>query len=323
MEQEKWLNLTVEEIIDPDLPICDTHHHIRKFREPYLLPDFLRDISGGHNITSTILVQSHMNLKNERQDGMSAVEETEFIIASIAGLESGTDIAAGIVGYADLNQGDAIAPVLEAHVAAGKNRFRGIRFMPSGFPGDGTSAKSQNVFAEPAFRKGFANLRKYNLCYDIMLKRGEFRDFVDLAENFPDVPIIINHIGWFADQGQKGKDRDELFKEWQRELKLLAPCENVYIKLGGLGMKVFGMGWSLQAKPPDSKQLATEMAPYYLYCIEQFGVRRCMFESNFPVDKESYSYAVMWNAFKRLTKGFSAAERDALFQGAAIRAYRL
>jgi L-fuconolactonase len=84
-----------------------------------------------------------------------------------------------------------------------------------------------------------------------------------------------------------------------------------------------GFGWSEQTTPPTSAELVEATAPYYLYCIEHFGPDRCMFESNFPVDKLSYGYTVVWNSFKRMTMDFSAAERSALFHDTATRVYRL
>lgn len=322
-QHDYWLNLTVEKVMDPELPICDSHHHLRRsLDQRYLAADFLRDASGGHYIKQSIVIQSDLNLQKGLEGGMTPVEETEFIIRDICSIKSDIEVAAGIVGFADLTLGNEVAPILESHLAAGKNRFRGIRFIPLRNYGNIETPKIKSLLSDTNFQEGLTNLHKYDLTYELMVRPYQFVELAELARRFADIPIIVDHIGWAIYIGQNKNLREEKIKEWQHGISALALCSNVYIKLGGLGMGMYGFGWNNRTTPPGSTELAKAMAPYYLHCIEQFGVKRCMFESNFPPDKESYSYTVLWNAFKRITKGFSNAERCALFHDTAVRVYR-
>jgi predicted TIM-barrel fold metal-dependent hydrolase len=268
-----------------------------------------------------------------KQDGakeMRPIGETEFVqgIAdqSASGEYGATRVAAGIVGYADLTLGGAVEPVLEAHIAASKNRFRGIR-KPSLWDANSEipyyNASPKGILLNSKFREGFACLRKYGLSYDSWLYFTQLTDLADLARAFPDTPIIVNHIGGIIGIGPYANRRQEVFQLWKAGIAELATCENVYIKVGGLGMPRCGFGWDQQSAPPSSSELAEKTAPYYLWCIEQLGVNRCMFESNFPNDKQSYSYTVVWNSFKRMTKGFSPEEKASLFHNTAVKVYRL
>ncbi len=228
-----------------------------------------------------------------------------------------TAVAAGIVGFADRTLGAAVAPLLEAHIAASRNRFRGIRFRAI------RRTSPEGLLSDPKFREGFACLQKCNLSYDGSAHQPDMMDLVDLARVFPNIPIIVNHTGVSFGAGPYAGKPEEVFQEWKRGIAALASCPNVVMKLGGLGMKMHGFGWHQRATPPGSAELAEAMAPYYLWCIEQFGADRCMFESNFPVDKMSYSYTVLWNAFKRICEGFSPEDCSALFHDTAVRTYRL
>ncbi len=333
-EHEVWLRLTTEDPIDPELPICDSHHHL--WDSPtsrYLLDELLLDIEGGHHIIQTVFVQSRHGRSMYRKDGpekMKPVGETEFVqgvaTKSARGQSGKTAIAAGIVGFADLTLGSAVAPVLEAHIAASANRFRGIRQVSAWDASADTVSPEKNpsgLLLDQKFREGFTCLQKYGLSFDSWLYHPQSVELADLARAFPDTPIILDHIGGPIGIGPYTGKREEVFQEWKGGIAELATCPNVVMKLGGLGMPLFGFGWHERPNPPNSAELAEAMAPYYLWCIEKFGVERCMFESNFPVDKMSYSYTVMWNAFKRVSKDFSSEERIALFHDTAVRVYRL
>jgi len=261
---------------------------------------------------------------------MQPVGETEFVQGIAAQSASGqygiTTIAAGIVGFADLTLGSAVVPVLEAHLAASRNRFRGIRHICVwDASADITSRRNlpEGLLLDAKFREGFACLQKYNLSFDAWLYHPQLTELVDLAKAFPDTPIILDHIGSPLGIGPYAGKRAEIYQEWKQQITRLATCPNVVVKLGGLGMPICGFGWHERSIPPNSTELAEAMAPYYLWCIEQFGVDRCMFESNFPVDKQSYSYTIIWNAFKRITKDFSSGDRAALFHDTAVKVYRL
>ena len=331
-EHEAWLSLTVEEPINPDLPICDPHHHLwDRPNDRYLLEDLLQDTGGGHHIVQTVFVECRSMYKKSGPEEMRPVGETEFVQAVTAQNKSEqyglTSVASGIVGFADLTLGAKVAPVLEAHIAASKNRFRGIRYISTWAASPAAIMATQNapkgLLLDPKFREGFACLQKYGLSFDAWLYFPQLMELVDLARAFPDITIVADHIGGLVRVGPYAGKSDEVFRDWKRGIAALATCHNVFVKLGGLGMTRNGFGWHERTTPPNSAELAETMGPYYRYCIEQFGVERSMFESNFPVDKISYSYTVLWNAFKRLSKDFSPQERGALFHDTAVKVYRL
>jgi L-fuconolactonase len=343
-QREAWLNLTKEDPIDPDLPICDPHHHLWDYpdsfpenRVPtfarharhYLLKELLEDARGGHNIEQTVFMECNSMYKKDGPQELRPVGETEFVQGIAAQSASGqygdTAIAAGIVGFADLMLGNAVAPVLEAHIAASQERFRGIRYISTWDPSEEIDSrlKTPNLLSDPKFREGFAYLHKYNLSFDAWLYHPQLMDLVDLARAFPDTSIILNHIGGPLGVGPYAGKREEVFRDWKRGIATLSTCPNVVVKLGGLGMLRCGFGWHERPKPPNSAELAEVMTPFYNWCISKFGTDRCMFESNFPVDKISYSYTVIWNAFKRISQGFSQKDKAALFHDTAVRVYRL
>jgi len=337
LDHKAWLKLTSEVPIEPDLPICDPHHHL--WHRPdlpgrpgsrYLLEDLLQDVGGGHRIIQTVFVECRSMYREGGAEEMRPVGETEFVQGIAAQSASGqygtTRVAAGIVGHADLTLGAAVAPVLEAHIAASSNRFRGIRHSSAwDASADLRSYMSppKGLLLDSRFREGFACLQKYGLSFDAWLYHPQLTELADLARAFPNVPIVLDHIGGLLGIGPYAGKREEVFRQWESGIAVLAACPNVVVKLGGLGMPICGFAWNERATPPNSTELAEAMAPYYHLCIEQFGANRCMFESNFPVDKVSYSYTVMWNAFKRISKGFSPEVRSALFYDTAMRVYRL
>jgi len=334
-EHGAWLALTSEEPLEPALPICDPHHHLwdrLNFAiEPrYLLAELLRDTGSGHNIVRTVFVECQAMYRGDGPPEMRPVGETEFVQGIAAQSASGqygpTAVAAGIVSFADLMLGDAVAPVLEAHMVAGAHRLRGIRHSCAYDASPQISSyKSppKGLLLDSRFRAGFARLQEHGLSFDAWLYHSQLPELASLAGAFPGTTIVLDHIGGPLGIGPYAGRRDDVFRDWQHGIAELAACANVVVKLGGLGMSICGFGWHERDKPPSSAELAHACAPYYLFCIERFGVNRCMFESNFPVDKVSYSYPVMWNAFKRLTAGFSAGERAVLFHDTAARVYRL
>ncbi len=329
-ELEAWLALTIEDPIEPELPICDPHHHLwDRPNNRFLLEELLQSIAGGHNIVATVFVQCGSMYRKDGPLEMQPVGEIEFVQGIAAQSASGqygtTRVAAGIVGFANLTLGAAVAPVLEAHIAASRNRFRGIRHISAWEASADIVSHADNpeLLSDPKFREGLACLQDYGLSFDACVYHPQLMELVDMARAFPDLPIIVNHVGDPLGVGPYAGKRAEVFQEWKPGIAALATCPNVVMKLGALGMPNRGFGWYQQTKPPGSAELVEAMAPYYLWCIEQFGANRCMFESNFPVDKVSYSYTVLWNAFKLISKDFSAADRAALLHDTAVRAYRL
>lgn len=328
-----WLAQRQEEILEPELPIVDPHHHLvdRANTGQYLLYDLLRDTRSGHNITHTVYLEWLSMYRAVGPEEMRPVGEVEFANGVAAMAASGnygnTRVCAGIVGYADLLLGSRVEKVLEAMIAAGGGRFRGIRYITASHPDEAARGSSVNrpagLLMDPKVREGFARLAPLGLSFDAWLYFTQLGELVDLARTFPDTAIVLDHVGGAIGIGPYAGKRDEVFVAWRSAIRELAGCPNVHIKLGGLGMRLFGFDVAEKAMPPSSEELAAPWRPYIENCIEAFGPERAMFESNFPVDKGSGSYQVFWNAFKRIAGGYSASEKAALFSETARRFYRL
>jgi predicted TIM-barrel fold metal-dependent hydrolase len=326
-----WLALTNESALEPELPIIDPHHHLwDRPNNRYMLEDLVED-TREHNVRQTVFVECTSMYRADGPKELRVVGETEFVQGVAAKSASGgygeMRVATGIVGTADLRLGDRVQPVLEAQIAASPQRFRGIRHRAawadrSVLPNVRADAP-QHVLLDPDFRKGYAHLRTYGLSFEGWLYHTHIADLTDLAKAFPDTTIILNHLGGPIGVGNYAGRRSEIFEAWKPDIAELASCPNVVAKLGGIQMIVNGYGWHEQDRPPSSDQLLETNKDWYSYMIDQFGPDRCMFESNFPVEKLSCSYTVLWNQFKKLTQGFSADERAAMFHDTAMRVYRL
>ena len=328
-----WLAKWREEIIEPGLPIVDPHHHLidRPESGTYLLPDLLADIASGHNVVATVYLEW---LSMYRADGpieMRPVGEIEFANGVAAMCASGSygkpRVCAGIVGHGELSLGAGVRRVLEAMIVAGGGRFRGIRYIASTDPDQAqwgaTMVRPQGMLLDRRVREGFAQLAPLGLSFDAWVYHPQLPDVIDLARAFPGTQIVLNHVGGPIGLGRYKGKRDAVFADWSARIRKLASCPNVHVKLGGLGMKMFGFDLHAGALPPSSEQLAAAWRPYVETCIQAFGTKRAMFESNFPVDKGSYGYGAYWNACKRLAQGASAAEKADLFHDTASRFYRL
>jgi len=318
-----------ETLLEPDLPLCDPHHHLwERPGHPYLEADFLGDASAGHHIVSTVAVECGAWYRGSGREELKPVGETEFIEAIARGgsssPQSTTVVAAGIVAYADLTLGEAVMPVLEAHLEASPERLRGIRCSTQ-WDETGTvrSVERAGMLLEPSFQRGVKCVGQAGLSFDVWLYHPQIPELVELARSLPDVSIVLDHIGGPLGVGPYTGQRDAVFQAWSHAIADLATCPNAAVKLGGVGSIRSGYGWHERAAKPASEELAVAMQPYFEFCINKLGASRCMFESNFPVDKISYSYVSIWNAFKRMTQGYSAAERNALFHDTATRVYRL
>jgi L-fuconolactonase len=330
--RQDWLDRRHEPILEPDLPIVDPHHHLwDRGGWRYLLHDLLSDTGTGHNILATVYVQARSMCRADGPEEMKPVGETEFVNGVAAMCASGAygkiRIAAGIVGHADLTLGDRVEPVLAAHERAGGGRFRGIRHMTA-WDADASICNPAytpppGLMAEQTFRDGFRTLGRLGFSFDAWLYHRQIDEVTALAHACPDTRIVLNHVGGPIGIGPYAGKHAEIFPVWAASIKALATCENVHVKLGGLGMRIGGFGFHERAEPPSSQMLADTCRPYVETCIAAFGTRRAMFESNFPVDKGSYSYPVFWNACKLLAKGATATEKADLFAATAARFYRL
>jgi len=328
----EWLDQVTEEILEPELEICDPHHHLWDHpTSRYLLDELLADTGSGHNVTHTVFVECASMYRADGPVELRPVGETEFVQGVAAMSASGgygaTRVASGIVGMADLSLGDAVAPVLEAHIAASPNRFRGIRHAsgwdPTAEIRNSHTNPPEGLLGDPGFRRGFAHLSRLELSFDAWLYHPQLDELTGLARAFPDTTIVLDHFGGPLGIGRYAGRQREVFEEWKPKLDELAMCPNVVAKLGGLNMPLNGFGWEKRDRPPGSAELAEATKHYYLHTIDRFGPERCMFESNFPVDKASCSYAVLWNAFKRMTAGFPVDEKRAMFHDTAARVYRI
>ena len=339
---DDWLARTDEPVIEPDLPICDPHHHLWEFRGEtvpasaavaprYLLDELLADLASGHNVVSTVFIECGAMFRAGGPEELRPVGETEFVAGIAAMSESGvygqTRVAAGIVGTAELRRGDAAAEVLDRQIEAGGGRFRGIRqggtWHEHPDVPNGRTQPPPNLFLDIRFREGFRHLASRGLSFEGWCYHPQIPALTDLARAFPDTTIILDHFGGPIGIGPYAGRGDEVFADWRRAIGPLAACPNVHAKLGGIAMVVNGFGWHEREAPPSSEALMEATRRYYEHTIEVFGVERCMFESNFPVDKLSCSYNVLWNSFKRLTADWSPSERAHLFHDTAARVYRL
>lgn len=326
----EWLARVTEPILAPDLPIIDAHHHL--WDAPgrrYLFDDFLADVTTGHRIVATVFVQCHSMYRAFGPEEMRPVGETEFIAGMAAQSESGnygpTRICAAIVGSLDPLLGDGVDPVIEAHIRAGGGRFRGLRFRTSwdASPEVHRLPTPPGVLKDPRTRAAIARLGKFGLTLDLWCYFPQMQEVLEVCRAFPDFTMIINHVAGPAGIGPYHGRREEIFATWSESVRQLGRLPNTVIKLGGLGMRYTGFEFHLAAAPPSSDSLVAAWKPYIETCIEAFGPARCMFESNFPVDKAMLSYPVMWNAFKKLSAPYTLAEQRAMLAGTAARVYRI
>ncbi|MGE5952863.1 MAG: amidohydrolase family protein [Qipengyuania vulgaris] len=344
-----------EDIIDPDLPIIDPHHHlwdlrplVPAFPEPrhdfieaiagaayYTFDELQQDtrggLEGGHNVIGTVFMECGAFYDASRGDAMKSVGEVEFVNGVAAqgasGLYGDYRPCAGIVGHADLTLGDAVKPVVEALVAAGNGRFRGIRHAAAWDADPEVLGPPfhapEGLYSSDAFRAGFAAYAEHRLTFDAWLLEPQLGDVLDLAKAFPEQTIVLDHCGTpLGIASYKGKQHEH-FDRWRASIKAIAECENVVVKLGGLAMAFCGLPADGPMKGHSSEHLAALWRPYVETCIEAFGADRAMFESNYPVDRWGASYEVLWNAFKRLSHSHSNDDRKALFAGTAARVYGL
>ncbi|WFB35999.1 amidohydrolase family protein [Kiritimatiellota bacterium B12222] len=326
---QEWLNLVVEDIIDPARRIIDPHHHLwRRAGRRYLVENLWADTDSGHNIVKTVFIECHTEYRNDGPGHLKCLGETEFAVgqaAQSAAGGSGKPSVAAIVAHADLTRGKEVVEVLQAHQELGKGLFRGIRQVgacdahPEALMIPGPA--SEGLLLREDFRAGMKILGDMGLSYDTWHYHHQNRDFVELAGAVPNTQMILDHLGTPLGVGRFAGKREEIFEQWKKDIKEIAACDNVVAKLGGLAMPDNGFGWHTRERPPSSDEFVEAQRRYYLHAIECFGPDRCMFESNFPVDRASLSYPVLYNGFKKIVADFSEDEKDAMFYGNAARIY--
>ena len=327
-----WLARAPKEaILEPDLPIIDTHHHIWEDRGRYNLEDMLADTGSGHNVVATVFIDCRQKYRTSGPEEMRPVGEVEYVAAvaeeCLARYPGKTRVAAGIVGYADLTLGARVEPVLAAQIEAGRGRFRGVRnsagWHEDPIIGNNHHGAGPGHYLRADFRDGLDRLTKMGLALDALVYHHQHADLLALARACPDANIIMNHTGMPLGYGPFSGKLKEVSVVWRKHLAEIAACPNVTMKLGGMMMRLASYDYNVVSAPPSSEQLADYWRPWIEPCIELFGAQRCTFESNFPVDKMGIGYAPLWNAFKRIAANASADEKTALFSGTARRVYRL
>ena len=329
---QEWLDQVKEPIVDPDRIIIDPHHHFWHHpRYPYLLEHLWRDTGSGHRVEQTVFVECRSSYRESGPAHLRPVGETEFVAEiAAASREGGANraVVSAIVAHADLTRGEAVEDVLLAHQEAGQGLFRGIRHSGArdSHPevlGSLTGEAPEGRYRDTGFRLGLERLGDLGLCYDTWHFHHQNRDFTTLARAVPGTTMILDHFGTPLGVGRYADQREEIFQQLKKDLAEVAGCPNVFAKLGGLAMPNNGFGWHQQPRPPTSDEFVEAQRRYYLHTIECFGPSRCMFESNFPVDRRSLSYHVVWNGFKKMVGDFSEDEKNAMFSGTAKRVYQL
>jgi L-fuconolactonase len=328
---QDWLDQIIEDVLEPELEIVDPHHHLWPAGRGlmYQRDDLHRDIDGdtgrgGHNVVKTVFMECGAAYDREAPEHLRSLGETRFVADQAS--SDPRPLIAGIVGHVDLRRDD-LDDLLDRHVEVGRGLFRGVRdalsraehpdamMIPGHAPRD--------LYLDADFRRGVRRLGERGLTYDSWHYHHQNREFLELARATPETVMVLDHFGTPIGVGPYATQREEIFERWKSDIVDIAALPNTVAKIGGLAMPDNGFGWNTADRPPTSDEFLAHQSRYYLHAIECFGPDRCMFESNFPVDRLSLSYTVLWNAYKKLTIGFSSAERTAMFSGTASRVYRV
>lgn len=329
-EWKAWVAQVREEALEPDLPICDPHHHLWLDEGhtgwPYKLDDFLAHVEGsGHHIVHTVFVECSAEYRDSGPEHLRPVGEMEFVapLAEESAARSGAEIA-GLVGHADLTLGDAVEEVVTALEAAAGGRLRGIRYTTASdeYPALGAMGKSTSM-EHPGYRAGVKRLGALGYPYDAFVYHPQLPDLIAVARACPDTNMVIDHLGGIVGVGPYKDRRDEILGYWRKQIAELAACPNTFLKVGGIGMPMMGIRWDRRPQPPTSEELAEPWTEPLRHAIDTFGPARCMFESNYPVDMRGAGYGILWNAYKRIASCYSTDEKRLLFHDTAARAYRL
>ena len=324
---EEWLSQVKEDIIEPDIPIIDPHHHLWDDRgSTYLLEDLQADTGSGHNVVKTVYMECGWAYKKDGPNHLRVVGETEAVVDQAnKSKETGGAVISAIVSRADLRLGDEVIEVLEAHEEASQGLFRGIRHagaraedpevltIPGGAP--------EGLFQDSGFLKGMKVLGKNGYTYDTWHYHYQNIEFAEMVKKVPDTQIVLDHFGTPLGVGPYADKREEIFDQWKKDIKEISKSENVFMKIGGMAMPDNGFGWNTRDKPATSDEFVEAQRPYYLHAIDCFGPERCMMESNFPVDRMSLSYHVLYNGLKKIVADFSDDEKDQMFYRTAESVY--
>jgi predicted TIM-barrel fold metal-dependent hydrolase len=323
----EWYDQVDEEVLDPDQRIIDPHHHLwpRGGALPYGLDELMADVRSGHDVQHTVFVECRAAYSSDGPRWLRPVGETAFVAAE-ATRDPGRLIA-GIVAHTDLADGEHLEAALDAHEAAAGGLLRGIRDAGASaehpealmIPGGATPGR----YGDPSFIAGVTRLGRRSMTFDSWHYHYQNQEFAALARAVPGTTMVLDHFGTPLGVGPYASRREEIFEQWKLDLAEIARCDNVVAKLGGLAMPDNGFGWHTAERPPTSDEFVAQQHRFYEHTIQCFGPTRCMFESNFPIDRFSLSYRVLWNALKKIAAPYSASERDEMLFGTAARVYRL
>jgi L-fuconolactonase len=328
---EEWLALRAEEVLDPQQPIIDAHHHLWNRSGPYLVPQLLEDLACGHDIRGTVYVEGSYMYRTTGDPRFASVGEVAFAndVAErfASGMHGDVRACAGIVGKVDLTLGAFAEEVMLASLHSAPDRLKGIRHMAAWDASPEVNVlmrpPQKDLLMDPRFREGFAKLAPLGLSFDAWVYHPQLTQLCDLADAFAGTTIVVDHIGGPVLTGPYAGRHDEVYAQWKASIQALARRPNVFIKIGGMNSRLHGFDFMDRERPPSSLDLANAWKPYVETCLEAFGAHRAMFESNFPPDKCGCSARVLWNAFKRLTSGCTDGEKADMFAGTAMRVYRL
>lgn len=293
-----------------------------------MVDEFLGDAQDGHRVVQSVFIQCRTGYKHGTLDS-PALETTAIAHATHAnqGQASTVRVGAGIVGYADMRGGAGIAPLLDAHIASGCGRFKGVRHIVSWADGPEFQVEgyptSPGMMSTPEFGAALQQLAVRDLSFEAMVYHTQLGELATIARTHDDTRFVLNHIGLPLGIGAFSSLKDQAFADWRAGLQAVAGCENVYIKLGGMGMHMLGLPLDSETGPLTSQRIAEAYRPYVDECVSAFGADRCMFESNFPVDRRRCDYRTLWNAFKRIASSYTEDEKDMLFSQTARHCYGL
>ncbi|HEU4651077.1 MAG TPA: amidohydrolase family protein, partial [Croceibacterium sp.] len=262
--REEWLQRHREDVLEPELPIVDAHHHF--YDRPgwrYLTDEYRADACSGHRVRASVYMQALTRYRTAGPEALKPVGETEYVATVTQG--NAPRIAAGIVGYADLRLGAAVREVLEAHLEAGLGRFRGVRHLTT-WDADASlanplTAAPAGLLLDGAYRAGLAQLAPLGLSYDAWLFFTQLSELIETAKAFPETTIVVDHCGGVVRIGAYEGREGEVFERWSASMRELARLPNVHVKLGGLGMRINGFGFASGELPPSSEQLAAAWRP--------------------------------------------------------------
>ena len=330
LDRLEWLSLREEEAIDPLIRIVDPHHHLwHRGGSRYLAEELREDTVRTHNVTNTIFVECKANYDREKSKEYQPVGETVFVEREARRLgELGGPKISGIVGFADLCAGKGVGDVLREHEQVSNGLFRGIRHATAWSDDPEISIShtkpTKEIMREKSFIEGVSVLGEQGLSFDAWMYFDQLAELNDLARACPNVQIVLNHLGAPLAIGGWKNRYEEVDYLWKSQMVELAMCDNVVLKLGGIGMEnYFDTGWASLAAPPHSKLVANFWRDRIHWCIDTFSPRRCMFESNFPVDRQTLTYSVLWNAFQLIADAYDDSEKEFLFSGTACEVYKI